>query len=193
MRILSALLLALVSVGMAKGARAQSLAWPAPYLMTGLGPTFLVGRDEMQPRTALAVDLKLSLPIRLGAGDGLLDTDASLSGVLIPELGVAYFTNGRAFFQTGLGAGWGNYLRGFVIYQPRFLAGKVDNLAAVGIRHGVSARFLFNGIHIEVARQAVYVLNGAWQHDILLMFSVLDPGSALFHHIYLALKGKSYS
>lgn len=193
MRFLRALLLGLVFVSMPSVACAQSLAWPVPYLIGGLGPTFLIGRDKTQPRAALAVDLKLSLPIRLGAGYGIVDSDGSLSGVLVPELGVAYFTNNRALFQVGLGGGYGDYLRGFVIYQPRFLAGRVDNLAAVGIRHGFSACFFFNGFHVEVAHQAIYVLNGAWQHDVLLMFSMADPLSLLIHHIYHSLKGRTYS
>lgn len=46
-------------------------------------------------RAAVAVDLELSLPIRLAAGDGIFDHAASLSGGLLPELGVAYFNNHR--------------------------------------------------------------------------------------------------
>jgi hypothetical protein len=194
MRTQLALLLGLVGVRLPAVVRAQQLPWPVPYVIVGAGPSIALSRGPVGGRTTAAVDLKLSLPIRLACcGEvtvwSFYDDPAP---VLIPELGWAHFTDQRELFQLGLGIGFGDYIRGLGIYMPRFLAGSVGGYRALGIRHGLGARFFMNAAHIEIAHQALLVAGVVWQHDIVLMISVTDPMHVIIRHIIYSLKGGRY-
>lgn len=142
-----------------------------------------------EPR--LAMDLRLSVPVIFSHTPGIVrpaEMKESNNVVLLPEVGYGYQRGERHLFLAGLGVGVGSYWRGFGAYLPRLVAGKDSHDLALGLRHGLAARLLRETFSVELAHQALHT-RGAWQHDLLVMFGIVDPVNFLASGIHYLFEG----
>lgn len=189
------LLLLLLLIAMAavpRGAEArrdeQHMFYPSLHFQVGaatsVGPAPLPEDSVPFPlpgEPRLAMDLRLSAPAVLPHASSTVtpaEMKESNNVVLLPEVGYGYQRGERHLFLAGLGVGVGSYWRGFGAYLPRLVVGKDNQDLALGLRHGVAARLLRETFAVELAHQALHT-RGAWQHDILVMFGIVDPVNLL--------------
>ncbi len=103
---------------------------------------------------------------------------------LIPEIGYSGLVPGAGsagesatgggptthLITIGLGVGYGSRWAS-LSYAPRVLAGIDGRDLALGLRHGLVLRALYEMISVEVAHQVVGAA-GTWRHDVVAMGSV---------------------
>lgn len=141
---------------------------PLPFINLGMGPRWSLSGSG--GGAAFALDLAFGLNLQWRK-----DREMTTAGLWIsPQLGYSYEQDAN-LFVLGLGAGYGSNLAALV-YTPRLVTGVIAGERRVGFRQGLSGRFFYDLVSLELAHQ-VTPLGGPPQHDVRLMF-YLNPGVA---------------